>query len=194
MSGKSLPRPAEVVGIRPILRRARQSIKRSPWYAAKKKSLFFTDRPADGKPKLIHPYRWLDPVGRVGSWLAKNEFASSASLRKNHHAAPVEVICPGLGDQAGHCAGAPTKFSRVVQREYLHLLNRIHDRSIDNATAQTCVRDTVDQKPPEVFADTIHHCLAAFFKNHTANIDRTRNVLHQVVYIASVQRKVRDLD
>ena len=73
------------------------------------------------------------------------------------------------------------------------MLNRIHDGPIDNATAQTCVRNTIDEKAPEVFTDTIHDRLAAFFKNHAANVDRTRNVLHQVVYVTSIQWKVRDL-
>src|SRR6185369_15491994 len=64
---------------------------------------------------------------------------------------------------------------------------------IDRSAVQAFVRNSINEVATEVFTYTVHDSLAAIFKNQAANIDRARNVLHQVVYVTSVQREVRDL-
>ena len=71
----------------------------------------FPDRSTNRNPKLIHPHRWLDPVGRIRVVVGEERICVQGIIAQKPPRAPMEVIRAGLGDETGHCTGATAKFS-----------------------------------------------------------------------------------
>ena len=62
-----------------------------------------------------------------------------------------------------------------------------------DAAAQALVRNAIDQEAIEVFAQAIDHRSVAAFKVHAIHDHGAGSLLHQVIDVAAVERKILDL-
>src|ERR1700687_2066392 len=145
--------------------------------------LVFDNRPAHAEAKLVptkcgllHTCLVQEKVVGIGGIVAK-VFPYCAMQR----------VSARLGHQVYGTAGAVAVLRRHVQAQLLEFFDRILNRHVYGAAAQSLVRHTVDQKPIEIFADAVDHRVVTVFKVSARYAQRTRAHLHQIEHVAAVQ-------
>jgi hypothetical protein len=102
----------------------------------------------------------------------------------------MDSVRAGLGDEVIDAARAASVLRGHVELQLLEFFNRVLNWGVVCAAAQILIRHAVDKKAIEVFADSVDHRAVSGFHHESVHVDRAGRLLHQVIYVAAIQRQV----
>src|ERR1019366_8315406 len=151
--------------------------------------LILNDRTADSKPELIE----VQTSPGNARLVRKEVIGIQRVVADVFPAAAVPGIGAALGDKIDGAAGAVAVLRGHVQLQLLEFLDRILDRHVDRTAAQALIGDAVDQEAVEVFTKAVDDRAVAVFEVNAVHVHGAGAHLHQVKYVAPVERQVVDL-
>ena len=100
----------------------------------------------------------------------------------------MEAVGSRLRHQVGNWAGAAAILRRVVQTELLELFHRVFDGDVVRTAAQAFTGRAVNEKPVEIFAQSIDNGVVTIFHVRTGHVDCSGSQLDQIVNITPIKR------
>src|SRR5258708_17295360 len=99
----------------------------------------------------------------------------------------MQIVGAGLGYKIVDAPCTVAVLRGDIEAKLLEFLDGVLNRSINDASHQGLVRDTVDEKPIKVLAQSVHNRVMTTFEVHPFYIHRPRPQLHEALAIASIQ-------